>query len=388
MACEGMASIFLSEEQELFRATVRDFAEKEIAPRAEEFDQHGVFPRDVFTRLGTLGYFALRYPEDVGGQGADFVTTCLLYEELARASLSVAAICAMQALMGTWFVFRYGTDEQKQRWLIPALRGEKIGTFAITEPDAGSDLGGIRTLARRDGDGWLLNGAKTWITSAPVADFITVGAKTSQERGLDSIALFLVDTATRGFSVGKPIEKLGTRSSLTSEIALDNVRLPADALLGAEGDGVKNVGGILSEIRVMTGALSVGLGQAALEAAARYANQREAFGQPIARHQAISFKLADMASQLHAARLATYDAAWRIDRGLPVTQEASMCKLLASEAAAAIADEATRIFGSYGFAMEFPAQRYFRDARFLLNGGGTSEILRMLIGRDVSKTYR
>ena len=383
-----MPSIFLSEEQELFRATVRQFAEHEIAPRAEEFDQHGVFPRDVFRRLGELGYFALRYPEHVGGQDADFVTTCLLYEELARASLSVAAICAMQSLMGTYFVFKYGSEEQRQRYLVPALRGEKIGTFAITEANAGSDLGGIGTMARRDGDGWLLNGGKTWITSAPVADFVTVGAKTSAERGLENLALFLVDTTLPGFSVGKPIEKLGTRSSLTSEIVLDNVRLPAEALLGNEGEGVKNVGGILSEIRVMTGALSVGLGQAALDAAGRYANEREAFGQPIARHQAISFKLADMATQLHAARLMTYDAAWRVDRGLPVTQQASMCKLLASEAAASIADEATRIFGSYGFAMEFPAQRYFRDARFLLNGGGTSEILRMLIGREVSRSYR
>lgn len=383
-----MPSIFLSEEQELFRATVRDFADREVAPRAGDFDQHGVFPHDMFRRLGQLGYFALRYPEEVGGQDADFVTTCLLYEELARASLSVATICAMQALMGTYFVYKYGTADQKQRYLIPALRGEKVGTFAITEPNAGSDLGGITTLARRDGDGWVLTGGKTWITSAPVADFITVGAKTSRERGLDSIALFLVDAKTPGFSVGKAIEKLGTRSSLTSEIVLDSVRLDADGLLGKEGEGVKNVGGILSEIRVMTGALSVGLGQAALDAAARYANDREAFGQPIARHQAISFKLADMATQLHAARLATYDAAWRIDRGLAVTQEASMCKLLASECAASIADEATRIFGSYGFAMEFPAQRYFRDARFLLNGGGTSEILRMLIGRDVSRAYR
>ncbi|MFI5266796.1 MAG: acyl-CoA dehydrogenase family protein [Chloroflexota bacterium] len=383
-----MPSIFLSEEQELFRATVREFAGREIAPRAEEFDQHGVFPHDVFKRLGGLGYFALRYPEDVGGQDADFVTTCLLYEELARASLSVAAICAMQALMGTYFVFKYGTGEQKRQYLIPALRGEIVGTFAITEPNAGSDLGGISTVARREDDGWVLKGAKTWITSAPVADFITVGAKTNETRGLESIALYLVDTKTPGFSVGKPIEKLGTRSSLTSEIMLDNVRLPADALLGTEGEGVRNVGGILSEIRVMTGALSVGLAQAALDAAGKYANEREAFGQPISRHQAISFKLADMATQLHAARLMTYDAAWRIDQGLPVTQEASMCKLMASEAAATITDEATRIFGSYGFAMEFPAQRYFRDARFLLNGGGTSEILRMLIGRDLSKSYR
>jgi len=383
-----VTSIYLSKEQELFRDSVRQFAEREIAPRAEEFDQHGVFPHDVFKRMGELGYYGLRYPEAVGGQEADFVTTCLLYEELARASLSVAAICAMQALMGTYFVFKYGTEAQQREYLVPALRGEKIGTFAITEPNAGSDLGAITTIARRDEDGWLLKGAKTWITSAPVADFVTVGAKTSEERGLENIALFLVDTKTPGFSVGKPIEKLGTRSSLTSEIALDNVRLPADALLGKEGEGVKNVGGILSEIRVMTGALSVGLAQAALEAAGRYANEREAFGQPIARHQAISFKLADMATQLHAARLMTYDAAWRIDQGLPVTQEASMGKLHASETAAMVTDEATRIFGSYGFAMEFPAQRYFRDARFLLNGGGTSEILRMLIGREVARSYR
>jgi alkylation response protein AidB-like acyl-CoA dehydrogenase len=383
-----VTSIYLSKEQELFRDSVRQFAEREIAPRAEEFDQHGVFPHDVFKRMGELGYYGLRYPEAVGGQEADFVTTCLLYEELARASLSVAAICAMQALMGTYFVFKYGTEAQQREYLVPALRGEKIGTFAITEPNAGSDLGAITTIARRDEDGWLLKGAKTWITSAPVADFVTVGGKTSEERGLENIALFLVDTKTPGFSVGKPIEKLGTRSSLTSEIALDNVRLPADALLGKEGEGVKNVGGILSEIRVMTGALSVGLAQAALEAAGRYANEREAFGQPIARHQAISFKLADMATQLHAARLMTYDAAWRIDQGLPVAQEASMGKLHASETAAMVTDEATRIFGSYGFAMEFPAQRYFRDARFLLNGGGTSEILRMLIGREVARSYR
>jgi alkylation response protein AidB-like acyl-CoA dehydrogenase len=383
-----LTSIFLSDEQELFRQSVRQFVEREIGPRAEEFDQHGVFPHDVFKRMGELGYYGLRYPEEAGGQGADFVTTCLLYEELARGSLTVAAICAMQALMGTYFVFKYGTEAQKQAYLAPALRGEKIGTFAITEPNAGSDLGGIRTVARRDGGGWLLRGTKTWITSAPVADFITVGAKTSEDHGLENIALFLVDTRTPGFSVGKPIEKLGTRSSLTSEIALDDVRLSADALLGAEGEGVKNVGGILSEIRVMTGALSVGLAQAALEAAGRYANEREAFGQPIARHQAIAFKLADMATQLHAARLMTYDAAWRIDHGLELTREAAMCKLQASETAAMVADEATRIFGSYGFAMEFPAQRFFRDARFLLSGGGTSEILRMLIGREVARTYR
>jgi len=380
--------IYFSAEQELFRDSVRQFAEREVAPRAEEFDQHGVFPHELFKRMGQLGYYGLRYPESAGGQEADFVTTCILYEELARASLSVAAICAMQSLMGTYFVFKYGNEGQRQDYLIPALRGDKIGTLGLTEPNAGSDLGGITTMARREGEGWLIKGNKTWITNAPVADFITVAAKTSEGRGLENVALFLVDTKTAGFSVGKPIDKLGVRSTMTSEIALDNVRLAPDALLGNEGEGVKNIGGILSEVRVMTAALSVGLAQAALDAAGTYANQREAFGQPISRFQAISFKLANMATQLHAARLMTYDAAWRIDRGLALTQEAAMAKLFASEAAAAITDETTRVFGSYGFAMEYPAQRYFRDARFLLNGGGTSEILEMLIGREVSKGYR
>ncbi|MBV9119849.1 MAG: acyl-CoA dehydrogenase family protein [Chloroflexi bacterium] len=383
-----MQSIFFSEEQDLFRDSVRQFAEREVVPHAEQFDQHGVFPHDMFRRMGQLGYYGLRYPESVGGQEADFVTTCILYEELARASLSIAAICAMQSLMGTYFVFKYGTDAQRQQYLVPALRGELVGTIGMTEPNAGSDLGGMRTQARRDGDGWIIKGNKTWITNAPVANFVTIAAKTSEERGMDNVALFLVDTKTPGFSVGKPIEKLGVRSTMTSEIALDDVRLPSDALLGNEGEGVKNVGGILSEIRVMTGALSVGLAQAALEAAGKYANEREAFGQSISRFQAISFKLADMATQLHAARLMTYDGAWRIDQGLPLATEASMTKLFASEAAATIVDETTRIFGSYGFAMEYPAQRFFRDARFLLNGGGTSEILRMLIGREISKGFK
>jgi alkylation response protein AidB-like acyl-CoA dehydrogenase len=243
----------------------------------------------------------------------------------------------------------------------------------------------MTTRARRDGDGWVLNGGKTWITSAPVVDFLTVGARTGDEPGLGSIALFLVDAKTPGFSVGRPIEKLGTRSSLTSEVSLQDCRLRADALLGSEGEGVKNVGGLLSEIRVMTAALAVGLGRRALNDATRYAGQRRAFGKSIGEFQLIAAKLADMATDLYAARVTTYDAAGLIDRDEPVTQAASMAKLFATEACARIVDEATRIYGSYGFAMEYPAQRYFRDARFLLYGGGTSEILRNLIGRDVLK---
>jgi len=373
-----------SDPRELFRQSVRSFVDREVLPCAADLDVHGQFPHTLFKRLGDLGYLGLRYPEDVGGQGADFATACVLYEELAAGSLSLAAIAAMQSLMGTHFVFRYGTDEQRRQYLVPALKGEKIGTFALTEPEAGSDLGALRTRADRTATGWRLRGSKTWITNAPVADFLTVGAKTSDEPGLNNIALFLLDASTPGFEVGKPIEKLGTRSSLTSEVQLD-CELPADALLGAEGEGVKNVGGLLSEIRVMTAALAIGLARRALDDSARYAAERRAFGKPIGEHQLITGKLGSMATDLQAARVMTYDAAERIDRAESVTTVAAMTKLFATEVCARIVDEATRVYGSYGFATEYPVQRYFRDARFLLSGGGTSEILVNLVGRDVLK---
>jgi alkylation response protein AidB-like acyl-CoA dehydrogenase len=372
--------------REEFRSSVRAFVDREVLPRAEELDQHGVFPRELFSRLGSLGYLGLRYPEDAGGSGADFTTACVLYEELAAGSLSLAAICAMQGLMGTHFVFRFGTPEQHETYLRPALRGDKVATFALTEPGAGSDLGAMRTRAVRTTDGWVLRGGKTWITNAPVADFLTVGAKTTDEPGLKNIALFLVDASNPGFSVGRPIEKLGVRSSLTSEISLDDCEVPADALLGAEGEGVRNVGSLLSEIRAMTAALAVGLAGRALHDAARYANEREAFGKRIGEFQAIEHKLADMATDLEAARLMAGEAAARVDAGDRSVSFAAMAKLFATEACARIVDETTRIYGSYGFAMEYPAQRYFRDARFLLYGGGTSELLRGLIGRDVVKS--
>jgi alkylation response protein AidB-like acyl-CoA dehydrogenase len=370
------------EDRALFRESVRAFVEKEVLPCAEELDQHGVFPQRLFKRLAELGFFGLRYPAALGGQDADFQTACVFYEELAAGSLALAAVAAMQSLMGTVFLHRYGTAEQHEKYLKPALRGEKVGTFALTEPEAGSDLGAMRTRARRAAGRWRLTGSKTWITNAPVVSFLTVGAKTSDEPGLGNIALFLLDAATPGFAVGRPIEKLGTRSSLTSEVHI-NCELPADALLGAEGEGVKNVGGVLSEIRVMTAALALGLGRRALDDSAKYAGERRAFGKAIGEFQLIGAKLAEMATELQAARLLTYDAAARLDAGEQVTTVAAMAKLFATEVCARVVDEATRIYGSYGFAMEYPVQRYFRDARFLLYGGGTSEILKGLIGRDV-----
>ncbi|MFQ5522747.1 MAG: acyl-CoA dehydrogenase family protein [Acidimicrobiia bacterium] len=371
----------MSDERRLFRETVRSFVEAEVLPKAEDLDQHGVFPQALFQRLGDLGFLGLLYPPEVGGQGADFSVACVMYEELARGSLSLAAICAMQSLMGTHFVYRYGTEEHRNKYLRPALAAKAVAAFALTEPDAGSDLGAMRTRATKVDGGWVINGTKTWVTNAPVASFITVGAKTGEEPGIKNIALFLVDAANPGFTVGKPIDKLGVRSSLTSEVAFEDCYVAEDALLGGEGEGARNIGGVLSEIRVMTAALAVGLGRRALEDAVAYAQSRQAFGRPIAKFQAIEHKLAVMQTELYASSLMTYDAAARIDRGEASPIHSAMAKLGATEACAMIVDETTRIFGSYGFAMEYPAQRYFRDARFLLYGGGTSELLRGIIGR-------
>jgi alkylation response protein AidB-like acyl-CoA dehydrogenase len=371
-------------EQEEFRKAVARFVDAEVASAAEAIDERGEFPAKLFKRLGELGYLGLRYPEKYGGADADMVTYCLFAEELARGSLSVAAVAAMQSLMGTYFVYKYGSEALRARYLVPALRGELIATFGLTEPNAGSDVAAITTRAQRRGDRYVLRGTKTWVTSAPVADILTVAAKTSDERGMKSIALFLLDRATmRGITLGKSIEKMAVRGSVTGEILLEDVEVPAEHLLGGETGGVEKIGGILSEIRVMTAAISVGLARAAYQAALAYARERQAFGKPIGEHQAIGFKLADMLTSLHAAILVTYQAAAQVDEGRIVTREAAMAKLFASETAVRITDEAARIFASYGLAMEYPVQRYFRDARFLLPGGGTSEILRLIIGRDL-----
>jgi len=376
--------IAFSDEQERFRRAVARFVDAEVAPAAAAIDERAEFPRELFKRVGELGYLGLRYPEVYGGAGSDMVTYCLFAEELARGSMSLAASACMQSLMGTHFVYRFGSEELRRKYLVPALRGDLVTTFALTEPGAGSDLASITTRAERRGDRWVLRGTKTWVTNAPVADVLTVAAKTSGERGLKNIALFLLDRAAmRGITLGKSIDKMAVRGSVTGEILLDDVEVPAEHLLGGETGGVEKIGGILAEIRVMTAALSTGLARAAYESALAYARERVAFGKPIVEHQAIGFKLADMLTALHAAALVTYQAAARLDAGRPVGREAAMAKLLASETAVRVTDEASRILASYGLASEYPVQRYFRDARFLLPGGGTSEILRVVIGREL-----
>jgi len=376
--------IAFTPEQEEFRRTVARFVDAEVVPQAAAIDERGEFPRELFTRVGAQGWLGLRYPEKYGGADADMVTYCLFVEELARGSLSLAASAAMQSLMGTYFVYKHGSEALRAKYLVPALRGDLVATFALTEPNAGSDVANIATRAERRGDRWVLRGTKTWVTSAPVADVLTVAAKTSGGRGLNSIALFLVDRGTMGgVTLGKPIDKIAVRASVTGEIVLEDVEVPAEHLLGGETGGVATINSILAEIRIMTAALSVGLMRAAYDAARVYARERMAFRKPIGEHQAIGFKLADMLTSLQAAALMTYQVAARLDAGRPIGREAAMAKLFASEAAVRVTDEAARVFGSYGLATEYPVQRYFRDARFLLPGGGTSEILRLVIGREL-----
>lgn len=373
----------LSEEHQAFKQSVARFVDKEVIPQAQAIDERGEFPRELFKRAGELGYFGLRYPEEIGGSNADMTMFCLMVEEIARGSMSLAAGTAMQCLMSTNFIFRFGTEDYRKRLLIPAIKGEKIGAFALTEPNAGSDLAAIQTTAVKDSANYILNGRKTWITNATVADFFTVLATQDKSKGIKGVDFFLVEKGTPGLIIGKKIDKMGVRASETTELAFENCRVPKENLLGEEGTGFKNLMSILNQIRVMTGALSIGLSRAAYDASLKYANERVQFGSPIGKFQAIKHKLADMAVQIELSNLAVYYGAWLIDQGIKCNKEAAMAKLYASEAANNIADEATRIFASYGFSMEYPAQRYFRDARFLLYGGGTSEILKNIIAGEI-----
>lgn len=365
----------LSDEQLAIQRTFRELTDREVMPVAQALDERAEFPRELFERVGELGFFGMRYPEPEGS-GLDVLTYVLAVEELARGSLSLAASCTMQSLMGTYFVHRFASAADRERLFVPALRGEKIGTICMTEPDAGSDLFSMRTRAEKDGDRWLVTGSKTWITSAPVADFFTVLARTSD----DALSIFLVEKGADGLSVGKRIEKAGVRASPTSEVFFE--RTPATALLGGEGDGQKQLHAILAEIRVMTAALSVGVARAAFEEACRHAAERNQFGSPIRKFQAIQAHIAEMATDLEAARRLTHWAAWRSDQGFENTTEAAMAKLFASEAASRICDRAARVCASYGYASDSPIQRYLRDARFTLIGGGTSEILQINIARS------
>jgi alkylation response protein AidB-like acyl-CoA dehydrogenase len=368
--------------EELIRKTFARFTDQEIVPKAREMDEAERFPRWMFEKIAKTGAYGIRYPRSVGGAGGNTVQFCTMVEELARGSLSVAAFTAMQCLMGTNFLFEYGNPEQHERLLKPAIRGEKVASFALTEADAATDLAGVKTSARQDGDSWLVNGSKTWITNAPVADFFTVLCQTDKSKGLRGLNFFLIERDTPGLYVSKKFDKLGTRATEISELAFTDVRVPPENRLGKDGQGVGNLMRILAVIRVMTGALSLGLARAAYDQSKRYALERTQFGKRIGSFQLIQQKIANMATEIWASHLMIYKAAEMIDRGERTLKEASMAKYFASEVACRTSDEATRIFGAYSYSMEYDVQRYYRDCRFLLFGGGTSEILQTIISRE------
>jgi len=375
-----MLDFTLSEEEELIRETFRRFATEQVAPRAEEIDRAKGVPTELFLQVGELGLFGMRYPEAVGGTASGVRGYLIAIEELARASLSLAALCTMQSLMGTYFIYRSDNRKLHEKFLKPAIEGKLVGTICITEPEAGSDLGSIATRATRVDEGWKIDGTKTWITSAPIADLFTVFALTGEKKEL---SVFLVEKGTPGLIVGKTIEKMGLWGSVNSEVAFDGVVVPEDHLLGDLHGGRAYLTEILTKIRLTTAALSQGPGEAALEYAIQYANERKQFGKPIGKYQALKVKMAEAATELEASRRLIDYATWREANQMPNMKEASMAKLFASEAAVRACDVASRVLASYGYAMEYPVQRHLRDVRFTLFGGGTSEILDLIIAKEI-----
>jgi alkylation response protein AidB-like acyl-CoA dehydrogenase len=373
----------LSEEQQLLQKTVREFAESELAPHSREWDEKQEFPREVFTKLGELGLMGAVWPPEYGGSGLSTLDYALVMEELARVDAGVALSVAAHNSLCSGHIFLAGSEEQKQKFLVPLARGQKVGCWGLTENSAGSDAGGTRTTAVRDGAEWVLNGSKTFITNGRLADTAVVMAVTDRSRGKKGISAFVVERGTRGFRSGKKEDKLGVRSSDTSELVFEDCRVPAANLLGEEGHGFLDSLRILDRGRIGIAAFSLGIARASLEASIRYAKGRRQFGHAIAEFQAVQFKIADMATQVEAARLLTWKAAHLRDAGRPHTVQSSQAKLFASEVAVQAALEAIQIHGGYGYIKEYPVERYLRDAKLGTIGEGTSEVQRLVIAREL-----
>jgi short-chain 2-methylacyl-CoA dehydrogenase len=376
----------LSEEHEALRATVEDFARKEVAPVIGELYERGEFPYQLVARMGVMGLFGLPIDEEHGGMGGDYFALCLALEELARVDSSVAITLEAGVSLGAMPLYRFGTEAQKRRWLPALAAGERLGAFGLTEPGGGSDAGATRTTARLDGDEWVINGSKAFITNAgtDITSIVTVTAITGLgEDGRKEISAIVVPAGTPGFRVSQKYSKVGWSASDTRELFFDDCRVPVENLLGERGRGYAQFLSILDEGRIAIAALSVGLAQGCVDESVRYAREREAFGAPIGSYQAIQFKIADMEARAHTGRLAYYAAAAKMLRGEPFKKEAAIAKLVASNAAMDNARDATQVFGGYGFMNEYPVGRFYRDAKILEIGEGTSEVQRMLIARHL-----
>ena len=373
-------------EQVQLRKAVREFAEGEIAPHVMEWDEGQIFPLETIRKLGELGYMGSIFPEDLGGAGLGYIEYAIIIEELSRVDGSVGIIVAAHTSLCSNHIYKMGTEEQRQRYLPKLASGEWIGCWSLTEPEAGSDAAGTRTRAVQEDGCWVLNGAKTFTTNAHYADVCVAMAVTDRAAAQHGISAFIIDRGTPGFRPGKKENKLGLRASATGEVVFENCRLGPGQLLGHRNEGFVDSLKVLDGGRVSIAALSIGMGQGAYDAALRYSKLRRQFGRPISEFQAIQNKLVDMATDLDAARLLNYRAAWMLDHGQRVTRESAMAKLFASEAAVRIANEAVQIHGGYGFIKDYPVEKFYRDVKLCTIGEGTSEIQRLVIARQLLKS--
>ena len=375
----------LTEEHEMIRKMVRDFAENEVAPTAAERDEEERFDREIFDKMAELGLTGIPWPEEYGGIGSDYLAYCIAIEELSRVCASTGVTLSAHTSLAGWPIYKFGSEEQKQKYLRPMAQGEKIGAYGLTEPSSGSDAGGMRTTAKLVGDEYVINGSKIFITNGGIADTYVVFALTDPESKQKGTSAFIVEKDFPGFSVGKKEKKLGIRSSPTTEIIFDECRVPKENLLGKEGEGFKIAMMTLDGGRNGIAAQAVGIAQGALDAAVGYAKERVQFGKPISAQQGIGFKLADMATGVEAARLLTYQAAWLESVGLPYGKESAMSKLFAGDTAMKVTTEAVQVFGGYGYTKDYPVERFMRDAKITQIYEGTQEIQKLVISRMITK---
>ncbi len=373
----------LTPEQEALRRNVREFAEAEIAPHVREWDERSHFPAEILPKLGAMGLMGVIFPEEYGGAGLGYLEYVLAIEELSRVDGSVGILVAAHNSLCANHIFKCGSEEQRRKYLPELASGRKLGCWSLTEPEAGSDAAGTRTTAVRQGDCYLLNGSKTFTTNGHYADLCVAMAATDRSKGHHGISAFVVEKGTSGFRAGKKEDKLGLRASDTAEVIFEDCRLPAANLVGQEGEGFVDSLKILDGGRISIAAMAIGMAQGAYEAALSYSKQRKQFGRRISEFQAIQWKLADMATEIDAARLLNYRAAWMADRGLRTTKESSMAKLYAGEVAVRAANESVQIHGGYGFTKDYPAEKYYRDVKLCTIGEGTSEIQRLVIARQL-----
>lgn len=380
-----MMDFSFTEEQVSLRKSVRDFAEAEIRPHVMEWDEGNIFPLDVVKKCGKLGYLGAIFPEEYGGSGLGYIDYAIIIEELARVDPSVGLIVAAHNSLCTNHIFLAGNEEQKKKYLPKLTTGEWIGCWSLTEPEAGSDAGGTRSQAVRSGDDWILNGGKTFTTNAHYAQVCVAMAVTDRSASHHGVSAFIIEHDTPGFRLGRKENKLGMRASATGEVLFENLKLPGSQLLGKPGEGFVDSLRILDGGRISIAALSVGIAQGAFDAALKYSKSRKQFGRPISEFQAIQHKLADMATEIEAARLLVFRAGAMKDQGARVTKESAMAKLFASEIAVRVCNEAVQIFGGYGFVKDYPVEKYYRDVKLMTIGEGTSEIQKMVIARQLLK---